>query len=82
MGIYKSNTTKEQDAKWAKRETVDQFLARGGQVNKVEEGISGKKKRKAKSKGIDPQALLDAAMGTDKEAEVVAFLKSQGFEVE
>ena len=66
-----------------KVETTEEFLARGGQVTTLEEKESVKrKKRKAKTKtGIDAQALLDAAMGTDKEQEVINFLKTQGIEV-
>lgn len=88
MGIYKSNTSPEQDAQFEKRETVDEFLARGGNVTKVDKKASGKKKIKTKTKTvkvknnkIDAQALLDSAMGTPQEAEVVAFLKTQGIEV-
>lgn len=85
MGVYRSNLTKEQEKAFESRETVEQFLARGGQINKINEGVSGKKKprqTKAKSNKINAQALLDAAMGTPKEAEVINFLKSQGIEVE
>lgn len=82
MGHYRSNTTKQQDSNFAKRETVEEFLARGGQVTKVSENQSGKKRSTKNKKGIDAQALLDAAVGTKDEAKVIAFLKSQGIEVE
>lgn len=35
-----------------------------------------------KPKGVDAQQLLDAAVGTEHEEEVIAFLESQGYEVE
>ena len=68
-----------------KCESVEEFLARGGKIQKVAPSASGKKRTstpKKKEKTVDPQALLDAATGTPQEAEVIAFLKSQGFEVE
>lgn len=83
MGVYKGNLNAKQEKAFENRETVEQFLARGGEIKKVDEGVSGKKKtRKPKSNKIDAQALLDAAVGTPKEAEVINFLKSQGIEVE
>lgn len=33
-------------------------------------------------KGVDAQTLLDAAVGTEHEVEVIKFLESQGYEVE
>jgi hypothetical protein len=80
--MYKSHLSKEQEAKLKNRETVEQFLARGGQIEKVEEGVSGKRRRANKKNKIDAQALLDKAIGTPQEKEVIAFLKSQGIEVE
>ena len=69
-----------------KVETTQEFLACGGQIEYIAPKVSGlrpaPKPRKPKSKGIDAQALLDAAVGTPQEAEVIAFLKSQGIEVE
>lgn len=66
----------------AKTESVEDFLARGGNVTKLQEGQSAyKKTRKKKAKGVSAQALYDAAVGTPQEKEVVAYLKSQGIEV-
>lgn len=85
MGNFKSNLNPEQEKAFANRETVEQFLARGGTINKVKKGASGKNKRKSsktKKNKIDAQALLDAAVGTENEQQVINFLKSQGIEVE
>lgn len=65
-------------------ESTEEFLARGGSITTVAEGKSAlkkSKKRKTKSKGVDAQALYDAAVGTPQEAEVIAFLKTQNIEV-
>lgn len=75
--MFNGNQSKEQT-----RETTEQFLARGGKIDIVPEGRSYKHKRKAKSTKIDAQALLNKAVGTPQEKEVVAFLKSQGITVE
>lgn len=64
-----------------KAETTEEFLARGGNITRVAEDDSYKRKTRKTNK-INAQALLDAAIGTPQEAEVVAFLKSQGVEVE
>lgn len=80
--MYKSHVSKKKQEAFKNRETVKQFLARGGQIEKVEEGVSGKRKRANKKNKIDAQALLDKAMGTPQEKEVINFLKSQGIEVE
>jgi hypothetical protein len=34
-----------------------------------------------KKRGVDAQELLDAAVGTKHEADAIAFLESQGYEV-
>lgn len=78
--MFKSHVSKKQEQAFENRETVEQFLARGGEIQRVAEGISGK--RKAKTPKLDAQALLNAAMGTPQEQEVINFLKSQGIEVE
>lgn len=67
-----------------KTETTEEFLARGGVIQKIEEGMSCKRKSppKKKKQTINAQALLDAAVGTEREEEVINFLKSQGIEVE
>jgi hypothetical protein len=71
---------KNQEILDVKMETTEEFLTRGGKVKQIAEGSSYKRKTKRKSK-VNAQALLDAAEGTPQEAEVIAFLKSQGIEV-
>lgn len=61
-------------------ESVDEFLARGGKIRKIAEGDTYKRKTR-KSTNINAQALLDKAMGTANETDVIAFLKSQGYKV-
>lgn len=79
-------------------ETVEQFLARGGKITKCRTygyrkhssipsatdntGKVGKGGRIVKQKGVDAQQLLDAAIGTEHEEAAIAFLESQGYEVE
>ena len=76
-------------------ESIEEFLNRGGRIIKCKTygvkkyssiplsyiGQVGIGKTAAVKKGIDPQALLDAAVGTKLEKDVVNFLKSQGYEV-
>ena len=78
----KSNLSPEQTKRIAeaKVETAEEFLARGGVIHKVATGVSGK--YKSTSNGINPQKLLDLAVGTKMEAEVIKFLASQGYDVE
>jgi hypothetical protein len=57
-------------------ESSDSFLARGGKVEVIGS------KSVAKSKKIDAQKLLDKVVGTKHEKEVIAFLRSQGIQVE
>ena len=57
-----------------KPESVEEFMARGGKV------ITDFSKKKVTHK-TDAQALLDAALGTEHEAEMIRFLASQGIEV-
>ena len=64
-----------------KAETVEEFLARGGQIQKFAEGDSYKRKTRKPTK-IDAQALLDNCKNEHEEKSVIAFLKSQGIEVE
>ena len=65
-----------------KTESAEDFLARGGEITVIKEGKSAfKKTRTKKAKGVSAQALYDAAVGTPQEAEVVAYLKTQGIEV-
>lgn len=54
-------------------------VGRGGRVvgAKKTQGVGAKK-----TQGVDAQQLLDAAVGTKHEEEVIAFLESQGYEVE
>lgn len=74
----------------SKIETVEEFLARGGEVTKCPTRQIRKfsscpalylPKKAVKKPGIDAQQLLDAAVGTEHEADAVAFLESQGYEV-
>ena len=75
-----------------KNETVEEFIARGGQVVKCKTygyrkhssipGLyKGQQATTKKKHGVDAQELLDAAIGTEHEAEAITFLESQGFEV-
>ena len=71
-----------------KNETYEEFIARGGKVIKCKtkeirkySSIPSFYLPPKKAKGVDPQQLLDAATSTEHEAEVVAFLQSQGYEV-
>lgn len=77
-------------------ETVEQFLARGGKVRKFrtydikkfssipkaykdQKGLDRRGLKKVAN--VDPQALLDAAMGTDLEAHTIVYLESIGYKV-
>lgn len=85
MGMYKSNLSPEQEKARSNVESVEAFLARGGNIQTV--GVAAPKKGKGKSikakdNKVDAQALLDAAVANGCEAEVVAFLQSQGIEVQ
>ena len=73
---------RQAEIKAIKPQTVEEFLAAGGQVEKVSLKAERTKKAKVNGKSIDAQALLDAAMGTPAEQEVIAFLASQGIDVE
>lgn len=70
---------KEIKIKNMKTESVEEFLARGGQIKTLDEGHSKEKKQPKK---INAQMLLDAAIGTADEAVVIAFLASQGIDVQ
>ena len=80
MGLFKSHVGKKTEQSFKNRETTEQFLARGGKIQVINEGISSKKQKSTKK--IDAQVLLDAATGTAQEQEVINFLKTQGIEVE
>lgn len=67
-------------AKKSKLETVNEFLARGGKVNKFIKGDSGKRKTR-KSNKIDAQKLLDNCKNEAEERSCIDFLKTQGIEV-
>jgi len=82
MSLFKENVNKKTIEAFENRETVEQFLARGGIIEKIAKSTSNKSNSKVKANKIDAQALLNAAMGTDKEQEVINFLKTQGIEVE
>ena len=75
MGMYKSNLSAEQEKARSNKESVEAFLARGGQIQKVED-------KKKNNKKIDAQKLLDAAVACGQEKEAIQFLKSQGIEVQ
>ena len=65
-----------------KAETTEEFLARGGKIKQIAEGDSYKRKTRTKrTPKINAQQLYNAAVGTPQEAEVIAFLNSQGIEV-
>lgn len=68
-------------AKKSKLETVNEFLARGGKVNKFTKGDSGKRKTR-KSNKIDAQKLLDNCKNEAEERSCIDFLKTQGIEVQ
>jgi hypothetical protein len=77
--MYKSNFGKEKQAKLnsLKLETADEFLNRGGKIIST----SGKQSFGSR-KSIDAQKLLDSAVGTKYESEVIKLLKAQGIQVE
>lgn len=60
----------------SKLETAEEFFARGGQVQKF-----GSREAAVKKK-LDAQKLLDAAVGTPYEKEVITFLRKQGIQVD
>lgn len=64
-----------------KKETVEEFLARGGKITKIVEGDSYKRKNRKTGK-INAQKLLDACKCEAEEENVINFLKSQGITVE
>jgi hypothetical protein len=73
---------RQAEIKAIKPQTVEEFLAAGGSIDKVNTKQAKEKKVKMNGNTIDAQALLDAAAGTPAEKEVIAFLASQGIEVE
>lgn len=64
-----------------KVEAVEEFLARGGKIDKVAEGDSYKRKTR-KSFTVDAQKLLDNCKNEAEEKSLIEFLKSQGVNVE
>jgi len=68
-------------AKNAKLETVNEFLARNGEINKFMEGDSGKRKIRIPNK-IDAQKLLNNCKNEAEERSCIDFLRSQGIEVQ
>lgn len=78
--MYKSNFGKEKQAKLnsLKLETAEEFLARGGKVQR----IACRESFGDRSKSVDAQKLLDKVVGTKHEAEVVKILRSQGIQIE
>lgn len=83
MSRYSNNshTSPEQDKAFQERESVEAFLARGGKIQTLKKTASVKNKVRETKMSIDAQALFDRAVGTKDEAEVIKFLKSQGFEI-
>lgn len=78
MGMYKSNLSPEQEKARSNTESVEAFLARGGQIQVVSEN-------KKKTKKINAQKLIDAAIASGNSQtikETIQFLKSQGIEVQ
>jgi hypothetical protein len=75
MGMYKSNLSPEVEKARSKVESVDDFLARGGVIQKVGRSYS-------KSNKIDAQKLLDEAIKAGCADEAIKFLKQQGIEVQ
>lgn len=73
----RGNLSEEQTAKLnaIPTETVEEFLARGGKINKTCPVVRQKRR-------IDAQKLLNLALGTDDEEAVIKFLASQGIDVQ
>lgn len=67
--------------KEVKTESTEDFLARGGEITKIAEGDSYKRKTRKPLK-IDAQKLIDNTRNEYEEQQVYEFLKSQGIEVE
>jgi hypothetical protein len=63
-----------------KQETTEEFLARGGKINKIAEGDTYKRKTR-KPLPFDAQGFLDKALGTEHEAEAIAWLERNGYDV-
>lgn len=80
MSLYKSYISPEQEESVKRAETVEQFLARGGKIQKVPLRAS-KYSKTNKSNKIDAQKLLDKAIAAGKGEEAIKFLIEQGFEV-
>lgn len=78
MSLYKSHISPEQEESVKRAETVEQFLARGGKIQKV---AFEQSKRAKHTKKIDAQKLLDMAIAAGKGEEAIKFLKEQGFEI-
>lgn len=73
---------RQAEIKAIKPQTVEEFLAAGGSIEKANLKQKKAKQVKVSGKSIDAQTLLDAAIGTPAEKEVIAFLASQGIDVE
>ena len=63
-----------------KTETTEEFMARGGQITKIAEGDSYKRKTR-KSFTVDAQRLLDNCKNEAEEQSLIDHLKSQGIQV-
>ena len=64
-----------------KTETVEEYLSRGGKIEKFAEGDSYKRKTR-KPLTIDAQTLLDNCKNEHEERSLIDFLKTQGIEVQ
>lgn len=76
----KSNLSPEQIKKINSipTETVEQFLARGGEIQVIGASVS----KRSPTHKIDAQKLMDLAAGTANEQAVINFLISQGFDIQ
>ena len=66
---------RQDELKKIQPESVEEFLARGGK-------ITDKTRKVKKVNKVDAQQLLDTAIGTPYEKEVITFLASQGIDVQ
>jgi hypothetical protein len=85
MGMYKSNISPEQEKARSNVESVDAFLARGGQIQSVKTAVAKLKRNKTAKPNngmIDAQKLLDDAIKAGCAEEAIKFLKEQGIEVQ
>lgn len=82
MGMYKSNISPELEKARSNNESVESFLARGGNIQTAASASPKQKKNKGTSNKINAQKLLDDAIAAGCAEEAIQFLKSQGIEVQ